>query len=328
MSEFLHHLLGAAWNFLILAGVLTVAFRAWLDHRLDRLEHPADFDAPDVVASLILPAFLPLAWLASSIVHLMEPGRVVDHCCTILTNPSASEAVFGTGIVMLLGVQLLSLRRKWHRSHSPHGAAHGTERRRVQRICGEHPRLARATVRVVDCGRRTCLTRGLFRPWIEISAELSRQFDDDALQAALLHEAGHAATLDPLRSAIVLFAQILNPFGALLSRHVEAWRFGTEVARDFDAIRDGAQPLAMADALVTAAHCQVEVSVARCHLHGGREALEARVHLLLSGDAVSPRRRTGDFRWLTAALAVGLTLPHLLGARLFALHCLLERLLS
>ncbi len=330
MSDVLiHHVLGAGWNFLALAFVATLVARLWLSHRLENLAHPADFDSPDVLAALVLPALLPLTWLASSIVHLMEPGQVVDHCCAVLAGLelSASEVAFGAGIVSVMIIQFFSFRRRWRRGHRSHSDADGRERRRVRRLCETGP-LADVTVRVVDCDSRSCMTRGMFRPWIEISAGLCRELDDDALEAALLHEAGHAAMLDPLRSTLLLASQILNPFAATLTRYVEAWRFGAEVGRDVDAVRFGAHPVAMADALVTAAHCQSGASLVRCHLHGGQDALEARVHLLLNAGATPLPARTDGLAVLTAFLVAGVALPHVLGARLFALHCLLERLLS
>jgi hypothetical protein len=202
-------------------------------------------------------------------------------------------------------------------------------------------------VRVVDCGAHVCAAVGLLDQRIEIAASLVERLDDPALEAALLHEVAHISLWDPARSFVLLLAQVINPFSWVLSRESSAWRFAREVVCDSHAVESGAKPVSVADAIVTAARAASTAAHGACgklagthlagtHLAGthladsASDALAARVNLLLNETKLghicqSPVKvpAIGSF-----VLAMGLILPHVLGARVISFHCLLEETLN
>jgi hypothetical protein len=343
MSNFFHHILAAAWSFALVAGVLTLTAKACLSRRLDRLAHPAQFDSTGVYIALIVPGLLPLVWLVSGLLHLDESGALTEACCSVLALADASwqQWVFGAGALVLAGAQGRSLWKRWRPIHRAHRTTSLAEAEaRVRQTCEAHPRLAGfdGRIRVVDCGAHICATVGLFSQRIEIAASLVERFDADALEAALLHEVGHVSLHDPARGFVLLLSQVINPFSWVLSRESSAWRFAREIVCDEHAVDSGARPISVADAIVTATKAAAASPRGACaHSAGGAhlcgaplDALSARINLLLSD--TRPAHICQSTIKVPAigsvVLAAGLILPHLLGAQVISLHCLLEETLN
>ncbi|MGM0558134.1 MAG: M56 family metallopeptidase [Myxococcota bacterium] len=336
MSNFLHHILAAAWSFALVAGLLTVTARAVLHSRLDHIEHPAEFDTPLTYLALVIPGLLPLVWLGSGLVHLEESGALMEACCSILaiSNTSWQHWVFASGATLLLAAQGLSLWRRWrpaHENHDPTSLARAIDR--VDAIVTAHPQLLDYSdaIHVVDCDAHICATVGIVNQRVEVAASLVEQLDEDALEAALLHEVAHISLRDPARGFVLLISQILNPFSWLLSSEAAAWRFAREVVCDRHAVLFGARPVSVADAIVTTAKASSSAPRRACaHLCGARDTIAARVNLLLSSSDQSRRfSHAGSVPALgSLMLLAGLVLPHILGARVISFHCLLEETLS
>ncbi len=324
MTELVHNVLGAMWSFALMSALLTVMARWWLRRRLDRLRHPAEFDASAVYLALVVPGLMPAIWLASGLVHLELHGAAgLDHDPLVaLLGARWHYLLLASGALVVVGAQLVSLWRRWRPSghaHTPNSV--GAASRRVDRMCREHSELAALAerVRVVDCGRHICATVGLLGQRVEIAASLVERLDDDALEAALLHEAAHFSLHDPTRSFLLLVSQIVNPFSWLMSTEVGAWRFAREVVCDAHAVACGAQPWSVAEAIVTAARAAVGARAAACaQLCGARtDAVTARINLLLSKERPEHRcTNPARVNLLGAAvIAATLLLPHLLMVR-------------
>lgn len=337
MSNLFHHLLAAAWSFALVAGILTLASKLWLRRRLDGLTHPAQFDSPAVYIALVVPGLLPVVWLVSGLLHLEESGALMEACCSVLALSEASwqQWVFGAGALALAAIQGFSLWKRWRPTHRTHQATSLEEAsERVGRVCETHPELRSFAerVRVVDCGAHVCATVGLFNQRIEIAASLVERLDDPALEAALLHEVAHFSLHDPARGFLLLLSQIINPFSWALSKEASAWRFAREIVCDGHAVEYGARPVSVADAIVTAAKAASGTARGACaHLCGTQmDALSARVNLLLA--ETKPEHHCTSSVKVPAigsvVLALGLVLPHLLGARVISFHCLLEETLN
>ena len=336
MSNFIHHILAAAWSFALVAGLLTLASKLWLSRRLDEIEHPAEFDTPAAYIWLVVPGLLPVVWLVSGLIHLDESGALMQACCSVLAGSGASwqQWIFGAGAVALIGTQSCAIWRRWRPTAHAHQLSDVDEAAtRVQSLCRNHPRLSGFTddIRVVDCGASICATVGLFGRRIEIAEALVDRLDDPALEAALLHEVAHYSVHDPARSFVLLLSQIINPFAFVLSGEASAWRFSREIVCDGHAVDCGAEPVSVADAILTAARAHSTPSPAACaRLCGGEpDALTARVNLLLNVE--QPTHDCSSTVKVpaigTAILSLGLVLPHLMGARVISFHCLLEETL-
>lgn len=337
MSNLLHHLLAAAWSFALVAGLLTLLAKWWLSRRLDRIEHPAQFDSPGVYIALVVPGLLPVVWLVSGLVHLEESGALMQACCSVLALSEASwqQWIFAAGALALIGVQARSLWKRWRPSHRVHRSTSAPDAaRRVRKVCREHPQLRSFAqhIRVVDCGAHICAAVGIFDQRIEIASSLVERLDDAALEAALLHEVAHISVRDPARGFVLLLAQVINPFSRMLSREASAWRFAREIVCDGHAVDYGARRVSMADAIVTAAKAASKAPHGACaHLCGvSTEALTARINLLLTdtrldflGESSVKVPAIGS-----SVLAAGLILPHVMGARVISFHCVLEETLS
>ncbi len=137
------------------------------------------------------------------------------------------------------------------------------------------------------------LVSGWSRPLLLVPRELSTRLESDELDAVLLHELAHVRRRDlgwNLLQRIVL---------ALLWFHPVAWRLQAGVARERErccdalAVRHGAQPLALARALVKLAEAGAHPTLAMAMSPGG--ALVERVQCLLEPARPGPasRRRAG-----------------------------------
>jgi hypothetical protein len=106
--------------------------------------------------------------------------------------------------------------------------------------------------RIVRGGGRRAFVLGAIRPRIYIGDELMDALDADELRAVLLHEDHHRRTLAPLRATaleawLTLVGRAALARTALLDRLTDL-----EVEADAAALRRGADPSALASALVKA----------------------------------------------------------------------------
>jgi len=129
-------------------------------------------------------------------------------------------------------------------------------------------------------------TVGLLRPRIVLDACLGRELDAAALHAVELHERAHAGHRDPLRIWIAqLITDLQCPIPGAQAR-LEIWLASLERARDDEAVRNGADPVALAHALVTCAKlARHDSHVAAAHFVGSGACLKQRVRRLLEGRA-------------------------------------------
>lgn len=331
--SFLHAIVGAAWIYFAFAGLCTLAVKLGLRRRLQSIERPQSFDTPGVFAALVMATAFPLLWLLSAAFHIGN-SELTRACCQWLLESGAGgrETLFWGGAIALVGYQCHALVERWRARHGSHGAGHSeTARRRVAEIVEDDAVLASFgdRIRVVACADQICAVRGFFRPTIEIAAGLVEQLDDEALRAALLHEAAHLRHRDPIRSFAGECARICNPFSRLLSDEFRAWQYAREIGCDRAAVDAGARPIHLADAILTSTRASAGGASTGCQLCGKQgSALESRIQLLLATDD-TPDHRCPDqglqsFGW---AAIVALLVPHLLGAQLWQLHCVIEKLL-
>jgi hypothetical protein len=106
--------------------------------------------------------------------------------------------------------------------------------------------------RIVQGGGRRAFVVGTIRPQIYIGDELFEALDADELHAVLLHEEHHRRTLAPLRATaleawLTLIGRAASARIVLLDRLMDL-----EIGADADALRRGADPSALASALLKA----------------------------------------------------------------------------
>lgn len=193
-----------------------------------------------------------------------------------------------------------------------------------------------AEVRVVGGVSGLAATAGFLRPCVVLSRDVFDLLDTAQLTAVLGHERGHVDAFDSLRSLALRFTMALAPPLGAAKLGERAYALEREILCDSGAVARGADPLALADALL---------AVAR--LHGGEplavvsgalgqqdvlSGLAVRVRLLVTGDtdplseAVSPMRT----RWFVAtglsAVVAALVLPHAAFPFVASVHCGVESL--
>lgn len=334
--SYLHFFAAAAWVYLAFSAVCTLAAKGWLKHRLRTIREPQAFDTADVAIALLLPTFFPLVWVLSSLFHLGGVGLAEACEAWFLQSGGVGRQLAFFSAAGALGLyQIYSLYEYWrtrHRIHAERPASEAAER--VAGICEKHPSLRDFAdrIRVVDCPEGICAVRGWFRPTVEVAECLVERWDDEALEAALLHEVAHISHNDTVRLATTTAARILNPISRWLGPEFRAWHLAREIRSDRAAIDAGTNPVHLADALVTAARSRTDAAAAcpAARLCGMEStAFEVRVELLLHSDSTPEHRcpRIGAVPLATLSL-VAVMFPHLVGGSLFQLHTVVERLLG
>lgn len=339
-----HQLLGAAWTFLATSALLTGIAGVWLNRRLSSIDRPGAFDRTSVYAALVLPGLIPFIWAMSSAVHGLATGTTLSCCAWLMQSPIGwRHLLFGFVPFVLFAAQLWSFISHYRARHGTHQSpGDQSARARLRRIVrnDESLRPYARLIRLVDCSGGIFAARGSSQPRIEVASSLVERLDDDALRAALHHEVAHLRHRDPWRFGILAAARVLNPFYGWLESYASAWRFAREIRCDREATEQGAEPLALADALVTvakqsgtAAECAEsgsKFSLGYAGLCGADQTrLSVRVQLLVEktlGDIGNDPDESGGFR-ATHLLALGLAsvvLPHVLGRTVAFLHCLAE----
>ena len=241
-------------------------------------------------ALLLTPALGPWLWFISSAAHAATAKSVVE-LCTSAGGFCQDALVLTVGLSALCALAIG--RRLWrdtkHRSSVRHLPANHSAYKDLFAIIDEEPALATWRARILltdgECGR--LCTLGLFRPRIECCVHLLDELSDVELRAALLHEAEHARALDPLLFLLLLTARALNPLATLLEVDFARWHATRELASDRLAHLRGADPLALAGAIIKVSRHQRARATGHtlaAHLGGSyqKTLIEARVHALLA----------------------------------------------
>lgn len=139
------------------------------------------------------------------------------------------------------------------------------------------------------------LVKGLMRPRIALSKELSNSLDASELAAVMAHEEAHVRHRDPLR---IWLAQIITDLQWPVRRariRQRSWLRSLELARDEEATdQGGADPAALASALVKCARLSAVRGWAVASLTDDDAFLAARIERLLGGPRHErPRSRSG-----------------------------------
>ena len=310
--------------FLVTVPLLTLASKATLVLRRRRVDSLPTFASPLDYLLIVAPVALPLTWFASAGLHQSEPRQALLACLHVHAGaPLCLDAAFFVAAILLIVLAALSTRAWRSRRASPQATAlprHDPAQARLERLAAASSLLAHARLMAVDNINDDVRTRGWFRPVIEVHHRAALSFEDDELLASLLHEIEHFHRLDPLRYLVASVALSLNPMAHLLRPELARWRLAREAACDLEAVCAGANPLALAQALVKASrphgHRCHGATAARLGACTTFATLEARVRLLLNyADALPPHRHHRGTWHLTSA-AVGLLVlsPHLFGS--------------
>ncbi len=284
---------------------------------------------------LVLPSLVPFAWTISAGLHQAESGRSVIGCLFLHElEQLCLEPLLFAGLLCLVA---LACTGPWLVRCA------GFSRVRASAEAGETARVAalvqrtqaiaalRGRVVVAEGGVGGCAALGLCRPIVAIDADFVRRCDDETLIGALAHELEHLRGRDTIRYWLLALSLRLNPLGAwLLKRDAAAWVFRREVQCDRAAVLAGAEPLAVASALLRAASPR---DPALAHIGGARSKLRLRVELLL---AYAEKRPPVEAAWGASGLALvaliaGLAsfVPHFGGTNpLDVMHTTVERIAS
>ncbi len=276
---------------------------------------------------LIGSSALPLLWLVSAGVHQIESGRRALAC--VIRHEHAALCLEPGYFALLLAsiiaaVTLRSLRRvAGLRRASPDVTL--ALRQRLDQLTAREPTIAplRARFVLLSTSDVTLGTAGLLRRRVYVALDYASRLTDEMLTSALTHERVHVESYDSLRYLLLEIALAVNPIGRLLLQADAArWVAAREAHCDREAVRLGASPLHLAEAIVRAARpSRVPVGLGSADL----DLLRLRVELLASyadeppaaccrsGRAAVP---LGAFLLVLAAL-----LPHRTSTRaLDALH--------
>lgn len=310
MSTFWFPAVGAALVFLVVIPALTMV-AAWLAERM-----PARLEAQGSARAwwlVVLPSLGPLLWLGSSVLHQSEAGVRLESCIVehVHAQGCADLLLFGAGLFVI--VACASMRRVIREGRpAPEVSPEHPERVRMERL-GAGLGL-RARVRAVHGAKAPAAVHGWWCPSVNIDVQWSAELDDAELKACLLHEDAHVRAWDALALGLAELASSLNPTARWLRPQLARFAFARETQCDRHAVQRGAQPLALARSLVSAARPRA----AQPALGGSGEAsaLAVRTQLLLAY-AETPPGRIVEPRWhLGAGLGVllGLLGPHVVGS--------------
>jgi Zn-dependent protease with chaperone function len=330
--------------FVLAHGVFSVLIQRVLSPLYARrlLALPPPRRVPWLTALLLLPAglaaatMLPLALGAAfGFMPVTEwCRRLHTHCDLWLGSEAATEVlVYGAAGATLavavglgaarLGAPLIWATRRVSRGTvSSRGAVLDTALARLRAEGQVAPRVV-----VVDALGGGAAVFGLHRPVVLLSAQLLAVLDAAELHAVLLHERAHFERRDGLLSMLVGLSRLLSPLPGAGRALTTRWHRDRELLCDDAAVRAGAAPVALAQALVRAARLprRAAPSWAPALVDDAGPSLTERVERLLGERAVDGP--SGAHHVLLFSLSVaGLTAwaAVLAGEPLVALHCLIE----
>jgi beta-lactamase regulating signal transducer with metallopeptidase domain len=273
----------------------SIAFLTLVSATALRLLRAADVDLDQRFswaryALLVTPALGPWLWFISSAAHTATAQAALELCASaggFCQDALALTIAMSTLCALAIGRRLwrdVKHRASVHRLPENHSAY-----KDLSSIIAHEPTLAAWRDRIVltdgDCGR--LCTLGILRPRIECCVHLLSELSHTELRAALMHEAEHARALDPLLFLLLLTARALNPLATLLEVDFARWHATRELASDRLAHLRGADPLALAGAIIKVSkHRRPRTSspMLAAHLGGDYNSalIEARVHALLA----------------------------------------------
>lgn len=334
MSPFWFPVVGSVLVFFGVVPVLSLVARSmlWLcPQGADPVTHQG---SPWRLLLVVAPTLAPLTWLISASIHQSESGAPLAACLVDRLGQAQFNDVIFFGLILFspLGLGVVRhLRRERNRALSrPSAPLQQAASQRLQAVYQHTPRLARYRQRIhlVQHGIAPVCTRFLFRPQIEIEANLVLQLDEEELKATLLHEVEHACAKDPLRLLVAQVALSLNPLGCLLTSELNRYHFAREALCDKRAVQCGADPLALARSIVSVASPRAMPSTIVALGGHGLGGIRLRVHLLLGYAACRPA--PAQRRPLAGLISILITLlalsPHLTGAAPLAVfHVGIER---
>ena len=154
-------------------------------------------------------------------------------------------------------------------------------------------------------------TAGIRRPTVCVSPELCSLLGEPALAALLAHERAHARHRDPARQLLAqLVTDLQWPFPGARQRLV-AWRQALEVARDDEALAEGADAADLAHAIVTGARFARSAgcrSRRRADSSAGARPSRTACGGCWAGSPPRPRSGTGISFWFAASVGLALSL--------------------
>lgn len=177
--------------------------------------------------------------------------------------------------------------------------------------------------------RGLALTAGFLRSKVLLSIDLLKNLTEPELVAVLRHENAHIRRRDSLRTLAIRFAGALAPRTSPARRAELAYDLDREILCDAEAVRRGADPLALAAALVRVARGRT-MALALPNAVGSHDvdrSVSTRVHLLISDGRPEPLDITARTVVAGAAVtALAMALPHVAFGVVTSVHCGVETL--
>jgi len=304
-------------SFVVLHAVIAPGLHL-LANWLYRGGRPAPTDRSRAPAAFLLLAASPLvvALLGlSGLGHLAEGegawagllaacSRFHEHCDLMLADTAAELPIYGA-LILLVGGWLAHA--CWQ-AVAPTIAVQRLPRVELKPL--HAARLAQAaavaapsaSVEVVGGVSGLAVTAGFLHPRILLSADVVADLDAEQLHAVLAHEFAHVRGRDGLRTLAIRFASALAPHAAFMCQAERSYDLDREILCDDDAVSRGADPIALAEALVYVARLRATPRglPAIGGAHDTERSLRTRIDLLLSRPecappAESPRRALAYF---------------------------------
>lgn len=276
-AAFLAGCLSTGTMFVSACALLVMPLAAWAAIRLvvpilRRMGADAAWQAPLAAAAAIVPGALLLALSTAALVSGFQSA-----CLQTPQGRVVFALVWIALIVSLVRAAVLAARR------------HADARSLLRAAQAPNQRLQLASLRsgihaleLAD-GTLFCALAGVRRPVVIVSSGTVAQLNDAELDAALLHERGHARRGDQLLAALLTFFVDLLPLPA--ADLVALYRDAREFAADAHALKT-ASPEDLAGALLAFARGQRAISAVAAL--PGETGLRRRLHVLLNRPASSP----------------------------------------
>jgi len=154
-------------------------------------------------------------------------------------------------------------------------------------------------------------TVGIFHSRILVSTRFARMASPAVLSAARAHESAHIRARDPLRIWLGQFLADLQWPLPDAHKRFRAWLYALELRRDDEAIAMGANPSALAEAILLVVRIGAPTAHQGAQVTGDGFRLISRIRRLLSGD-IQPSSKTRSPAklgiWILCALSFAVTL--------------------
>jgi Zn-dependent protease with chaperone function len=297
-ARFLVDCLSSGTMLLSACALLIVPVLAWgvirlLIPTLRRMEADSAWQASLAAAAAVIPGALVLALGGAALVSGLHSPCLQTQAGRVLF------AVIWTAMIFsLVRAALLATRRR-REARALIRLSHKASARLL--LAGER---AGVRVRELPDSQPFCALAGVRNSVVVVSSGTILQLTDAELEAALVHERGHARHGDQIVAAVLAFVVDLLPLPA--ADLVALYRDAREVAADQHALRT-VSPHDLAGALLAVARGRrVVANVAQLQ---GKTGLRRRLHLLLHGPSAAPvsiRSRFVVTFALAAVLVAGL----------------------